>query len=502
MDALFEIKLDLAAKGSRDSARSLYAQLRAAILDGRLADGFKLPVTRQSHSIFGVSRNTAAEVYERLASEGFVATRHGSGTYVTAGPVQPQQRAAPARASASAPKRVQDPRLNAFWLRPDVTAALDFWWDEPGAVHSPARHPPVDFRPALIDSRLFPFDIFRQVSVKQLRQLENKPASYKSPQGNQGNYHLRDAITQHIGVTRAVVCQSSDVLVTAGAQQAFDVLARVLVTAGKTTVAIEDPGYPPMRVAFAAAGAKVVPVEVDEEGLCVERLPSDARVICVCPSHQFPLGISMSPRRREALIQFARTHGAVIIEDDYDGEFRYDGSPLEALRSAGAEDVVFYVGTFSKCMLSALRLGFIVAPEWAMRTLIAAKNSLDWHCPTPLQMGVARFIADGHLKRHVQKLRGLYQRRRQLLLDILREDFTAVLTPIPSYYGMHIAATAAPNWDPDALSAALLVSQVKVHSFSRYYLGKPTRSGLIFGYGAVDLPDIKRGLNTLRAALK
>ena len=500
MDALFEIKLDLAAKGSRDSARSLYAQLRAAILDGRLADGFKLPVTRQSHSIFGVSRNTAAEVYERLASEGFVATRHGSGTYVTAGPTRPQRRAAPARASVSLPKRVQDPRLNAFWLRPDVTAALDFWWDEPGAPVNPARHAPVDFRPALIDSRLFPFDIFRQVSVKQLRQLENKPASYKSPQGNQGNYHLRDAITQHIGVTRAVVCQSSDVLVTAGAQQAFDVLARVLVTAGKTTVAIEDPGYPPMRVAFAAAGAKVVPVEVDEEGLCVERLPSDARVICVCPSHQFPLGISMSPRRRKALIQFARTHGAVIIEDDYDGEFRYDGSPLEALRSSDAEDVVFYVGTFSKCMLSALRLGFIVAPEWAMRTLIAAKNSLDWHCPTPLQMGVARFIADGHLKRHVRKLRGLYQRRRQLLLDILREDFGAELTPIPSYYGMHIAAIAAPTWDPDALSAALLLANVKVHSLSRYYLGKPTRSGLIFGYGAVDLSDIKRGLSAVRAA--
>jgi GntR family transcriptional regulator / MocR family aminotransferase len=501
LDALFEIKLDLAAKGSRESARSLYEQLKTAILDGRLAAGFKLPVPRQSNSIFGVSRNTAAEVYERLASEGFVATRRGSGTYVSVGPRR-QRRAAPVPAPRSAPKRVQDPRLNAFWLRPDVTAALDFWWDEPGEARSAARHAPVDFRPALIDSRLFPFDVFRQVSVKQLRQLENKPASYKSPQGNQGNYHLRDAITQHIGVTRAVVCQSSDVLVTAGAQQAFDVLARVLVTAGKTTVAIEDPGYPPMRVAFAAAGAKVVPVEVDEEGLCVDRLPTDVRVICVCPSHHFPLGISMSPRRREALIRFARAHGAVIIEDDYDGEFRYDGSPLAALRSSGAEDVVFYIGTFSKCMLSALRLGFIVAPEWAMRTLIAAKNSLDWHCPTPLQMGVARFIADGHLKRHVQKLRGLYQRRRQLLLDILRAEFAAVLTPIPSYYGMHIAATTVNPVDLDRVSAELLLSNVKVHSLSRYYLGKPTRSGLIFGYGAVDLPDIKRGLSAVRAALK
>jgi GntR family transcriptional regulator/MocR family aminotransferase len=496
LDPLFEIKLDVAAKGSRRAAQSLYGQLKAAILDGRLRAGFKLPVTRQSESFFGVSRNTAAEVYERLSSEGFVATRRGSGTYVAEGRARPQRR------SAAVPKQVRDPRLNTFWLRPDVTAALDFWWDGPSDSPSASRASPIDFRPALIDSRLFPFDVFRQVSVKQLRRLENKPASYKSPQGNQGNYHLRDAITQHIGVTRAVVCQSEDVLVTAGAQQAFDVLARVLVTAGETTVAIEDPGYPPMRVAFAAAGAKVIPVGVDEEGLRVDLLPADVRVICVCPSHQFPLGVSMSPRRRTALIEFARQHGAVIIEDDYDGEFRYDGSPLEALRSAGTQDVVFYVGTFSKCMLSALRLGFIVAPDWAMRTLIAAKNSLDWHCPTPLQMGVARFIADGHLKRHVRKLRGIYQERRQLILDLLRRDFGSWLTPIPSYYGMHIAAAAAKPLGLDSVAQTLLRSNVKIHSLSRYYLGPAAIEGLIFGYGAVDHAEIKRGLAALRAALK
>jgi GntR family transcriptional regulator / MocR family aminotransferase len=496
LDPLFEIKLDLAAKGSRKSAASLYGQLKAAILDGRLGAGSKLPVTRQSESFFGVSRNTAAEVYERLSSEGFVATRRGSGTYVMEGHAREQHR------SAAVPKQVRDPRLNAFWLRPDITAALDFWWDEPSESPGASRASPIDFRPALIDSRLFPFDVFRQVSVKQLRRLENKPASYKSPQGNQGNYHLRYAITRHIGVTRAVVCQSEDVLVTAGAQQAFDVLARVLVTPGETTVAIEDPGYPPMRVAYAAAGAKVVPVAVDEEGLRVDLLPADARVICVCPSHQFPLGISMSPRRRKALIEFARKHGAVIIEDDYDGEFRYDGSPLQALRSAGAQDVVFYVGTFSKCMLPALRLGFIVAPDWAMRTLIAAKNSLDWHCPTPLQMGVARFIADGHLQRHVRKLRGIYQERRQLILDLLRRDFGTWLTPIPSCYGMHIAAAAAKPLALDGIAQTLLRSNVKLHSLSRYYLGAQAVEGLIFGYGTVDLPEIRRGFAALRAAFK
>ena len=153
-----------------------------------------------------------------------------------------------------------------------------------------------------------------------------------------------------------------DILVTSGAQQAFDLLARVLVQPGQTIVAIEDPGYPPLRVPFIAAGAVVVPVPVDEEGLIVEALPAGTQVICVTPSHQFPLGVAMSPARRQALLAYAREHDAVIVEDDYDGEFRYEGSPLEALKAADESDVVFYIGTFSKCMLPSLRLGFIVAP--------------------------------------------------------------------------------------------------------------------------------------------
>ena len=410
MEPLFEIDLDMAPKGSRDASRTLYAQLKAAILDGRLAAGAKLPPTRKSGAFFGISRNTTVEVYERLVNEGYVVTRHGSGSYVA-----DKLPASPTRTppnGAGPPDR----RLNEFWLRPDVTAAMSFWRDSPELAAPPPHVRQVDFRPALVDSRLFPFDVFRRVSAKQLRGLERKPASFKSPQGNQGNYHLRDAIIKHIALTRAVTCQPEDILVTSGAQQAFDLLARALVTRNETVVAVEDPGYPPMRVAFAAAGARLVPIGVDDEGLMVEQLPPDVAVICVCPSHQFPLGVTMSMRRRKALVEFARRRGAVIIEDDYDGEFRYDGSPLAALRIAEAADVVFYVGTFSKCMLSALRLGFIIAPAWAMRTLVAAKNCLDWHCSTPVQIGVAGFISEGHLTHHVRKMRAIYKKRRQLLL--------------------------------------------------------------------------------------
>ena len=489
---VFEISLDRPVRGSREGGKALYTQLRAAILDGRLTPGLKLPVGRDSHRAFGVSRNTAVNVYERLAAEGLVVTRPGAGTFVAE-----RRRRAPSAQKERRPAR--DPRLNPFWARQEITTAMNFWRDPPGRTKqvSPA---PIDFRPALIDSRLFPFDVFRRVTTKQLRRLERRPASFKSPQGNQGHFPLRDAISQHIAVTRAVVCQPDDVLVTAGAQQAFDVLARSLVTPGVTTVAIEDPGYPPMRVAFAAAGAKIVPIGVDAEGLLVDTLPADVQVICVCPSHQFPLGVSMSARRRRALLNVARNRGAVIVEDDYDGEFRYEGSSIEALRSTASREVVFHVGTFSKCMLPAIRLGFVIAPAWAMRTLIAVKNSLDWHCPTPLQMGVALFIREGHLTRHVRKMRDVYGKRRRLLLDILAREFRGRLETIPSYYGMHIAAFAQDAAQFDRRSGTLLTSSVRVHTLRRYYLAGPKLSGFVFGFGAADVSEIERGLSLMRRA--
>jgi GntR family transcriptional regulator/MocR family aminotransferase len=493
-EPLFEIKLELNPRGSRGTSRTLHDELRAAILDGRLAAGAKLPATRKSAAFFGVSRNTAAEVYERLVNEGHAVTRHGAGTFVA------ERAPFPAAATQSdAPSAMQS--LNEFWLRADVTAAMSFWQDSRESSLE-RKGPLLDFRPAMVDSRLFPLDVFRRVSAKQLRGLERKPASYKSAQGNQGNFHLRKAIIKHIAVTRAVACQAEDILVTSGAQQAFDLLARALVTPHATTVALEDPGYPPMRVAFAAAGAKLVPVGIDAEGLIIEQLPADVRVICVTPSHQFPLGVTMSLRRRRALIEFARAHGAIIIEDDYDGEFRYEGSPLPALRTAQAADVVFYVGTFSKCMLPALRLGCVVAPSWAMSTLTAAKNCLDWHCPTPIQSAVAAFIAEGHLTRHVRKMRDIYRQRRELLLESMQEKLSQWLVPIPSLYGMHIAALAHSAVDLEAVADDLLQQHVKMHTLSRYFLGPQTQVGLVFGYGTVDLPNIRRGMSALRKALQ
>ncbi|HEX4480790.1 MAG TPA: PLP-dependent aminotransferase family protein [Rudaea sp.] len=490
MDPFFEIPL-VRDGAPRNRARSFAAQLKAAILDGKLRPGTQLPPTRKAPTFFGVSRNTAAAIYDELLSAGYVVMRQGSGTYVadTLPNIAPRPKSEIDHSSKF--------RFNEFWIRPDVTAAMGFWRDSP-TTH---KNPVIDFRPALVDSRLFPFDVFRRVSSQQLRALERKPAAFKSPQGNQGNHSLRNAIVEHIALTRAVVCDIDDVIVTSGAQQAFDLLARVLVTPNETAVAIEDPGYPPMRVAFAAAGARVIPVAVDDEGLIVEKIPADVRVICLSPSHQFPLGLTTSMRRRKALVAFARANNAVIVEDDYDGEFRYAGGAMEALRTAGAADVVFYVGTFSKCMLPSLRTGFIVAPDWAIKTLVAAKNCMDWHCPTPMQIGIAGFIAEGHLARHVRKLRQIYRERRHVLLKNLKQHLGKWIEPLPSFYGTHVAAVTRGTLDCDRIAASLAEKNIKIHSLSRYFLGEKSLSGFVFGYGAVTSDQIEDGIHAMRKTI-
>jgi GntR family transcriptional regulator / MocR family aminotransferase len=493
MDPIFELQLSRAPKGSRSAAQFLFGQLREAIADGRLAPGAQLPATRKAAVYFGVSRNTCAAVYEKLGGAGYLTSRQGSGTYVAL------RRHAPAKPARPTDER--DERLNPVWLADDIASAMGFW-REPLDRGIGARPVAADFRPALVDPLHFPYDVFRRASTKHLRALERKPPRLRSPQGNQGNYGLRDVITRHIALTRAIACSADDILVTSGAQQAFDLLARILVRPGQTTVAIENPGYPPFRVPFMAAGAVVVPVPVDDEGLIVEALPEGTGVICVTPSHQFPLGVAMSGARREALITYARRHGAVIVEDDYDGEFRYEGSPLEALKAADTADVVFYVGTFSKCMLPSLRLGFIVAPGWALRTLVAAKNAQDWHCATPLQVTVAGFIADGHLTRHVRKMRDIYGRRRELL----RRSFSdgplgKWFEPIPSFYGMHTTAIARPGVDVESAAARVLSDGIKIHTLERYFVGEPTRSGLVFGFGATKPAQLALGIEKLCEAL-
>ncbi|MCE5232782.1 MAG: PLP-dependent aminotransferase family protein [Mizugakiibacter sp.] len=478
MDPVLEFPIDLPARDSRNLLRALHGQLRAAILDGRLRPGLRLPPTRALAAACGVSRNTAVAAYDLLLSEGYLLTRPRAGAFVAdVLPTAPAHKA-PARGANA------DRRLAAFWRRPPLAPSAP--------PHAPPRW---DFRLGVPDAGAFPFDVWRRLSARALRAAAKAPAAYLDAQGQPA---LRAAIAQHVAFARAVACGADDIVVTAGAQQAFDLLARILVAPGRTVVAVENPGYAPARAAFAAAGARIAPVRVDDEGLVVARLPREARVICVTPSHQFPLGVAMSARRRAELLEFAHRHGAVVIEDDYDGEFRYAGRPLDALQTLDRADSVFYVGTFSKCLFPALRLGFVAAPAWARRALVGAKLAADGHCPGVAQDALAAFIAAGHLARHVRRMRGVYAARREVLLSGLQRDLAPWLRPLPAVAGLHLAARAAPGFDADALARRAREHGVGVQSLRGYRDGPAGASGLVFGFGAIEADAIAEGLARLR----
>jgi GntR family transcriptional regulator / MocR family aminotransferase len=494
MNPLFEIRLELDRSGSGGIAAVLANQLRKAIADGRLPGGAKLPATRKAQATFGISRNTLADVYERLVAEGHLISRHGSGIYVAdTHPLSRSRTPQKRRALTSSFE------LNPFWRQPEAASEIGFWMGPNDDANAPIK---IDFRPGLVDSQLFPYDIYRRITSKQFRGLEITPLQPNYAQSNRGDYPLRTAIATHIAAMRGVACDPDHVLVTTGAQQAFDLLARLLVTPGSTLVAVEDPGYPPMRVPFRAAGAAIAPVGVDKEGLKVAEIPEGTKIICVCPSHQYPLGTTMSPRRRAALHAFARKNAAIIIEDDYDGEFRFDSAPADALWNADTADYVFYVGTFSKCMLPAFRLGFVIAPDWALDAITLVKNSGDGHCSIAIQRGVASFIDEGHLVRHVRKMRTIYRKRRDLISQTLERHFAQWFDPLKCSCGMHMAALSKTGVSMENVTQTLRGEGVVFHTLDRYFLGERTLSGLVLSFGVADEAEIESGLRILRRALE
>ncbi|GAB3101837.1 MocR-like pyridoxine biosynthesis transcription factor PdxR [Lysobacter terrae] len=475
----FPIRFDDAGDhGGR--TRRLHEQLRAAILDGRLAAGAALPSTRQVAAGLGIARNTVIAAYDLLVAEGYVLPRAGAKAVVA--DVDRLQRKQEVRRSAAG-----DARIAPYWRGTDVHSL------------SSRTLPPRSFRLGMPDHLHFPHEVWRRLMAQSLRTWSKTAFAYPP---SQGIPVLREAIAKHVAFARAVACTAEDIVVTSGAQQAFDLLARLLVTPGKTKVAVEDPGYPPLRAAFAAAGATLVPVPVDDEGLCVEALPPGVQVISVTPSHQSPTGVALSLRRRLALLDYARAHDAVIVEDDYDGEFRYGGRPLDALQTLDREGRVFYIGTFSKSLFPSLRKGFVVVPAWARESFIAVKHVADAHCDTITQSVLAAFIRDGHLARHVRRMRGVYAQRREVLLEAISGELSAWLEPIPSEAGLHLAARVR-----DPALAERVIAKARQHvpgaiAAADYAFELPAVPAVVFGFGVIDEEAIAPTLRRLREALE
>jgi GntR family transcriptional regulator/MocR family aminotransferase len=460
-----DVHISLAGPGDR--ATRIYGQLRSAVLDGRLRPGDRLPPTRELAASLGVARNTVAVAYERLTAEGFLTARVGAGTFVGTAPV------------ASAVRRPVP------GVRPQPI------WDALQREEKPARRPYVakGFIVGTPDPTLFPLATWRRLVSAELRSATLTPAAYADASGEP---RLRAAIARYLGVSRSVRAAADDVVVTQGAQQALDLIGRVLVAPGDT-VAVEEPGYPPARALFRALGARVVGVPVDGEGLVVDRLPSAARLVYVTPSHQFPLGTPMSLARRAALLDWAATRDAAVIEDDYDSEFRFSDRPLDPLQSLDRAGRVVYVGTFSKTLLPALRLGYAVAPPSLLPALRTARRLADWHGDVVAQAALARFIDSGELSRHVRRAGRVYAERHRLVTAALAGDLSRWLTPVPSAAGLHVCALSTVPLDDVVARAA--AAGVTVERLSAYGAAGP--DGLVLGYGAVPTDRIAPGLRTL-----
>ena len=475
---MFEFDLTLPERGSRSLIRSLHRQLKAAILSGRLGPAHRLPSARRFAEQFGLSRNSATTIYELLQAEGLVEARHGAGYFVVAH--LPGER--PGRDDAVPP-----PAFAHLTSTP-----------EPGpSVRSRSLY---DFQLGIPESPQGRFlETWRSLSARALRGITRERLHYGPPEGEAD---LRAAIAAHVSAARAVVCGADDIVVTNGAQQAFDLIARTLVTPGETTVAVENPGYQPMARLFRAAGARIVPVPVDAEGLRVDLLPSEARIVCVTPAHQFPLGGILPLERRHALMRFAYENGAVVVEDDYDGEFRFDRRPLDALQMLDKTGSVFFVGTFSKTLFPGLRLGYAITPPWARDRLVRLKQDCDWHSPLPAQHTLAAFIREGHMGRHVRRMRDLYAERRTLIETRLRGPLSSWLELVPGSAGLHVSALLRSPRDDLALTADLRRSGLGCEALGAYATAPGAPPGLAFGYGAIGLERIAAGLDLLQRRLQ
>ena len=481
------VSLGLARDTVTPLHRQLYDQLREAILAGRLAPGVRLPSTRALASELGLSRNTVATAFEQLLSEGYVEGRVGAGTFVSS--VLPEillGAAGPAAGTAGGgiparPSRRGDAIAQAVPRRPD-------------------RHPAFALAAAELDAVAS-----REWGRAMVRWWRHPAGELMRQRDPSGWLPLRRAIAAYLRAVRAVRCDPDQVMIVSGAQAGVDLAARLLLDPGEEAW-VEEPGYAGLRAAMLAAGATAIPVPIDAEGISVaagRRMAPSARLAAVTPSHQFPLGVTMSLARRLSLLDWAREAGAWILEDDYDSEYRYAGRPLAALQGLDQDGRVIYVGTFSKVLFPSLRLGYLVLPAPLVDLFRRARAAVDDHAPAIAQAPLADFIESGQFAAHLRRCRTRYAERRAVMIDAIDTHLGGLLRPAPGEGGLHLLADLSGSAGFDDREAARRASaqRVSVTPLSSYYAAKPDRSGLLMGFGAVDDAEIVAGVKRLARAL-
>jgi GntR family transcriptional regulator/MocR family aminotransferase len=495
--------------------RQVYEGLRAAMLSGRLARGARLPSSRALAADLGVARNTVLQAFDQLRSEGYLTGRRGGGT--RARQVIPDSLlTVPVVTRARARSVTRGPRPSAHALVRSSAAHASMaprlsdrgrTMVTNGATLVRAAGPHVPFELGVPAADAFPRRLWGQLAGRRWRRGDVDLGELDPA----GESSLRTAIASYLAAARGVRCTADQVLVLNGAQQGLHLIAQLMLDPGDD-VWIEEPGYVGARVAFQAAGAHLVPVPVNDDGLDVEmgmRSARGARLAYVTPSHQFPLGVVMSASRRLQLLAWARAAGAWIVEDDYDSEFRYSGRPLpsmqglESEQSDGSAARVLYLGTFSKTLVSGLRLGYMVVPDTLVDAFRAARSLVDRHTPTAYQHVLADFIGEGHYSRHIRYVRNLCAERQATLVDAATSRLAGLVTIAPDPAGLHLVARLAPGIDDVAAAEAAMRRGVRSWALSRFFLGAPVGDGaLVLGYGGFDQETIRTGVEELAVALR
>jgi GntR family transcriptional regulator/MocR family aminotransferase len=476
--------------------RWLYEELRTGILAGHLRPGMRLPATRDLAVQYGLSRPTIVTAFEQLRSEGYVEGRVGSGTYISQ--TLPDELLQAPRAGSAKTKRRRRIALSAYARRLQYSSVHG---PRGGVPARAGKSRPRAFRAGQPALDAFPADLWAQVATRRLRRVSTNLLAGGEALGYRP---LRDAVAEYLNTSRGVKCSAEQVLIISGVQEALDRSAHLLLDPGDT-VWMEEPGYPRAASSFFAVGAKICPVPVDAEGLDLaagQRRWPHPRLVYVTPAHQFPLGVTMSLRRRLSLLEWARKSGTVIFEDDYDSEYRYSGRPVPALQGLDRAGVVIYAGSFTDALFPALRLGYLVAPP-DMVDIFGAAGSVSTHHPPLIDQAIlCDFIGEGHFARHVRRMRQLYAERLGVLLNAAHEQLAGLLEISDVEAGLRTVGWLKRGISAERVAKAAAERDVEVVPLGRYAYGRTRPNGLVLGFAAVDGRELNRGVEELAKVLK
>jgi GntR family transcriptional regulator / MocR family aminotransferase len=471
--------------------KQIYDGYRAAIAVRSLRAGQQIPSTRDLSRELKISRIPVLTAYAQLLAEGYFETRVGAGTFVCSS--LPDQ---PTRSEANGGGRAADaksgPRRISKRSQLMPKHEIEPWLRGLGAFG--LSQPAFD---------QFPAQIWTSLVTRHSRGKSAQSLHYGGPMGFEP---LREAICVYLRTARAVKCDPSQVMIVSGSQQALEISSRVVLDPGDAAW-IEEPGYWLTRSVLKGAGAKMVPVPVDAEGLNVAagvKMRRKARAAFVTPSHQYPLGVTMSASRRMHLLDWAQQAGSWVIEDDYDSEYRFENMPIASLQGLDGHSRVIYIGTFSKTLFPSLRLGYLVVPADLVERFTAVRHALDLTPPYLQQAVLNDFMREGHFARHVRKMRALYHERRTALVESIEREFEGEMEILGAQAGMHLVAALPKEreWDDVAIATAAAAKKVWVWPLSPAYVGEKKRQGFILGFGNVEAGEIAGAVRVMRSVVR